>query len=144
MGRSSRLAIGAISAAIAAGQVAPNHLAAAISLGLAAVLLAREARPALHIGTLLPVAAGAALIAARVALMPSTTAALDEPPDGNGPWALVVEAVGSPRDGLQVATLATPPDVVPSFRVSAWTGASDLGRIHRSGHTSAGSGRSGR
>ena len=32
---------------------------------------------------------------------------LDRPPDGDGPWRLVVESVGSPRDGKQTATLAT-------------------------------------
>ena len=71
MGRSSRLAIGAIVAAVAAGQMAPNHLGAAVALGLAAILLVREARPRLGVGTLLPVAFGAAAIAVRLALMPA-------------------------------------------------------------------------
>ena len=31
-------------------------------------------------------------------------------PDGRGPWTFVVEAVGSPRDGQQRATLGPPPD----------------------------------
>ena len=39
MGRSGRLALGAIVAAVAAGQVAPSHLGAAIALGLACILL---------------------------------------------------------------------------------------------------------
>ena len=30
-------------------------------------------------------------------------------PTGDGPWTLVVEAIGSPRDGQQTATLGTPP-----------------------------------
>ena len=119
MGRSSRLAIGAIAAAVAAGQVAPGHLGAAVSLGLAAILLVHEVRPTLRAGTLLPVAAGAALIAIRLALAQTDAAPLDRPPDGTGPWTFVVEATGSPRDGSQVATLATPPDAGPTIRVAA-------------------------
>ncbi len=52
MGRSSRLAVGAIVAAVAAGQVAPNHLGAAVALALAAVLLVGEARPRLGVAAL--------------------------------------------------------------------------------------------
>ena len=44
---------------------------------------------------------------------------LDQPPDGDGPWALVVESTGSPRDGAQTATLATPADADRPFRVAA-------------------------
>ena len=118
MGRSSRLAIGAIVAAVAAGQVAPSHLGAAIALALAAILLVGEARPRLGVGTLLPVVLGAAAVAIRLAVVPAGAPPLDHPPDGNGPWHLVVEAVGSPRDGMQTATLATGNDG-PSFRVAA-------------------------
>jgi hypothetical protein len=60
MGRSSRLALGAIGAAVAAGQIAPNHLGAAVALGFAAILLLGEARPRLGVGALLPVTFGAA------------------------------------------------------------------------------------
>ena len=119
MGRSSRLAIGAIAAAVAAGQVAPSHLGAAVALGLAAILLLNEARPALRAGMLLPVALGAALITLRLAVMPAETWAVDEPPEGRGPWTMVVESTGSPRDGQQVATLATTPDAERPFRVAA-------------------------
>ena len=107
MGRSSRLAIGAIVAAVAAGQIAPNHLGAAVALGLAAILLLREARPRLGVGALLPVAFGAAAIAVRLAVMPAAPPPPDRPPEGDGPWRMVVESVGSPRDGKQTATLAT-------------------------------------
>src|SRR6478672_10134788 len=106
MGRSSRLAIGAIVAAVAAGQIAPNHLGAAIALGLAAILLGREARPQVGAGALLPVAFGAAAIAVRLAVLPAAAPPPDRPPDGDGPWRMVVESVGSPRDGQQTATLA--------------------------------------
>ncbi len=118
MGRSSRLAIGAIVAAVAAGQVAPNHLGAAIALGLAAILLLREARPRLGVGALLPVAFGAAAIALRLAVMPAAPPPPDRPPEGDGPWRMVVESVGSPRDGKQTATLATAGDG-PAIKVAA-------------------------
>jgi competence protein ComEC len=119
MGRSGRLSIGAIAAAVAAGQVAPNHLAAAVALGLAAVLLLAESRPRLGARSLLPVLAGAALIVLRLAVAPAGPAALDLPPTGDGPWTLVVSSTGSPRDGQQVATLRTPPDAAVPFTVAA-------------------------
>ncbi len=119
MGRSSRLAIGAIAAAVAAGQVGPNHLAAAVALGLAAVLLLSESRPGLGARTLLPVIAGAGLIVVRLTLGPSGPPALVVPPDGLGPWALVVASTGSPHDGLQVATLETAPGAASPFIVAA-------------------------
>ena len=68
MGRSSRLAIGAIAAAVAAGQVAPNHLGAAVALALAAVLLVSEARPRLRVAALLPVVVGAAALLASLVM----------------------------------------------------------------------------
>ena len=119
MGRSSRLAIGAIAAAVAAGQIAPSHVGAAISLGLAAILLVHEVRPTLRAGTLIPVAIGAALIAIRLALTPPGSDFLGRPPDGTGPWALMVETTGSPHDGTQVATLVTPPGTDQRVRVAA-------------------------
>jgi competence protein ComEC len=118
MGRSSRLAIGAIVAAVAAGDVAPGHLGAAVALALAAVLLAAEARPRLGAGAMLPVVLGAGAIALRLALVPAAPPPLDVPPDGSGPWRLVVASVGSPRDGKQTATLETI-GVRPAFRVAA-------------------------
>jgi len=118
VGRSSRLAIGAIVAAVAAGQVAPSHLGAAIALALAAVLLVGEARPRAGVGTLLPIVLGAAAIAVRLAVVPVGAAPLDQPPDGVGPWHLIVETVGSPRDGKQTGTLVTD-GAGPPFRVAA-------------------------
>ncbi len=50
--------------------------------------------------------------------MPASST-LAEPPRGNGPWALEVEAVGSPRDGQQTATLGTRPGASSAFRVAA-------------------------
>jgi competence protein ComEC len=118
MSRSSRLAIGAIVAAVAAGQIAPNHLGAAVALGLAAILLLREARPRIGVGAMLPVACGAAAIAVRLAVLPAAPPPPDRPPEGDGPWRMVVESVGSPRDGKQTATLATTGDG-PEIKVAA-------------------------
>ncbi len=119
MGRSSRLAIGVVTAAVAAGQVAPSHLGAAVALALAALLLLGEARPRLGAEWLLPFALGAGLIAVRLTVVPAGPPPLDRPPDGNGPWTLVVGSAGSPRDGLQTATLATLPGVDAMFQVAA-------------------------
>ena len=119
MGRSGRLALGAIVAAVAAGQVAPGHLGAAIALALAALLLIGETRPRADVRALLPVVLGAGLIAVRLAVVPAGAPPLDRPPDGDGPWTLVVESTGSPRDGAQTATLATPADADRPFRIAA-------------------------
>ena len=119
MGRSGRLALGAIVAAVAAGQVAPSHLGAAIALGLACILLIGEVRPHPGVRALLAVALGAGLVAIRLAVVPAGPPTLDVPPDGDGPWSLVVEAAGSPRDGAQTATLATPAGSDRPFRVAA-------------------------
>ena len=119
MGRSSRLAIGAIGAAVAAGQVATSHLGAAIALALAAVLLVHEIRPGLRAGSLIPVVAGSALIALRLAVAQPAAALPDKPPDEDGPWTMMVEATGSPRDGQQVATLVAETGAAVGFTVAA-------------------------
>ena len=94
MGRSSRLAVGAVVAAAAAGQVAMSHLAAGVALALAAVLLLGETRPKAGVASMLPLVLGAGLIVLRLAATPATPAPLDHPPDGDGPWQLVVEVYG--------------------------------------------------
>ncbi|HEV7603563.1 MAG TPA: ComEC/Rec2 family competence protein [Candidatus Limnocylindrales bacterium] len=119
MGRSSRLATGAIIAAVAAGQVAPGHLAAGVALALAAILLVGATIPRLSARSLLPIALGAALIVLRLALIPAAPTAPDVPPAGRGPWHLIVEAVGSPHDGQQPATLVTRPEDGPRLRLAA-------------------------
>jgi len=118
LARSSRLAIGSIAAALAAGQVATSHLAAAIVLAMAVLVVVGEVRPLSRARSSWPVVIGAALIAARLALLPADPT-LAAPPNGAGPWTLVVETAGSPRDGQQTGTLATPVGIVPSFRVAA-------------------------
>src|SRR3954454_13299151 len=119
MGRSSRLAVGAIAAAVAAGQIATSHLGAAIALALAGILLVHEVRPELRARTLVPVAIGAALIAIRLTVMQPAATPLVAPPDGKGPWTMTVEATGSPRDGRQVATLVSAPAAGVAFSVAA-------------------------
>ncbi len=119
MGRSSRLAIGAIAAAVAAGQLAPSHLGAAVALALATILLLGEVRPRLGARSVMPIALGAGAIALRLAIAPSGAPALDRPPAGDGPWHLVVESVGSPRDGAQIVTLATTPGDNGAFSIAA-------------------------
>ena len=41
------------------------------------------------------------------------------PPEGDGPWTLIVLATGSPRDGHQTATLGSPEGTLPAFTVAA-------------------------
>src|SRR3954470_13276183 len=119
MGRSSRLAVGAIAAAVAAGQVATSHIGAAIALALAAILLVHEVRPGLRARALIPVAVGAALIAIRLTVMQPPAAIPRSAPDGKGPWTMTVEATGSPRDGRQVATLVSGSGGSAAFSVAA-------------------------
>jgi competence protein ComEC len=120
VGRSARLAIGVIAAAIAAEQVGANRVGAAVALAMAALLVLGEIGPRGRRGRAAwPVVVGAGLVAARLLLMPAGPAALVDPPDGDGPWELVVVATGSPRDGQQTATLGTPSDTTPGFLVAA-------------------------
>jgi competence protein ComEC len=119
MGRSGRLAIGAIAAALLAGEMASKHLIAAAALALAAAVIVRELRPARRWTGLVPVILGAGLIALRVAMAPGGPPTPGVPPDGEGPWSLVVRSTGSPRDGHQVATLGTGPGEMPAFEVAA-------------------------
>ena len=62
-------------------------------------------------------ALGAALIALRGMTLPVTPALAGTPTDG--PWTMIVESIGSPRDGKQVATLRTVEDGATGFRLAA-------------------------
>src|SRR3954452_22249480 len=119
MGRSSRLALGAIAAAVAAGRIGPTHLGAAIALALAVILLLHEVRPALQAGTLVPITVGAAIIALRLLIAHPAADLPATPPDGNGPWTMTVLATGSPREGQQVATLTSAPGAAIDMTVAA-------------------------
>ncbi len=119
MGRTVRLAVGAITAALAADWVSANQLLAAIAMAMAVLLVLGEVRPRAPVGRAWPVVIGAGLIALRLAVIPTGPPALQSPPAGSGPWMLVVESTGSPRDGQQSATLTTPPGSMPRYTVAA-------------------------
>ncbi|MDO8485019.1 MAG: ComEC/Rec2 family competence protein, partial [Candidatus Limnocylindrales bacterium] len=119
MGRSARLAIGAIAAAVAADRLGTNHLGAAVALAMAALLVLGELGPRGGVRRVWPVVFGAGLIAVRLAILPAGPTTMQNPPEGEGPWSLVVLATGSPREGYQTATLGTPPGTAPAFVVAA-------------------------
>ncbi len=119
MGRSARLAVGAIAAALAAQQVGSNYLGAFVAAAMAALLVVDTVSPRLGVRRAWPVIIGAGLIVVRLAIAPGNQDTLKKPPDGEGPWSLVVLATGSPRDGHQTATLASRPEVRPAFTVAA-------------------------
>ena len=119
MGRSARLAIGSIAAAIAAERIGTNHLAAAVAVAVAALLLVGETSSTTKLRSAWPIVVGAGLIVLRLALVPAGPGTLLVPPPGDGPWSLVVVSTGSPRDGHQSATLSTPSGVSAAFEVAA-------------------------
>ncbi len=119
MGRSARLAVGAIAAALAAERVATNQLAAVVVLAMAVLLVLGEIGSTGAVRRVWPIVIGAGLIAARLAVLPAGPEPLQVPPGGDGPWTLVVESTGSPREGHQSATLGTVPGIQPPFTVAA-------------------------
>ena len=104
---------------MAAQRIGTNHLAAALAIGLAALLLLGETDAPRKLRSAWPLVLGAGLIVLRLALFPSGPGALLAPPSGDGPWSLVVVSTGSPHDGHQSATLSTPTGVTPAFEVAA-------------------------
>lgn len=107
--RSAWLAVGAaIAAAWAwAGQPPVATLVAGL-LVLAAGLAARPSGVRVALRGAVPLlagGAGAAILALRLLLGPAAPP-VPPLPDGSGPWTAVLESVGSPRDGDQVARLA--------------------------------------
>jgi competence protein ComEC len=119
VGRSARIAVGAVAAALAAERIGSQYLAAAVALAVAAMLLLGEVGAPGRPRPAWPVVVGAGLIALRLGLPAAGPAALTEPPPGEGPWQLVVAATGSPHDGHQSVTLATPPGAAAPFSVAA-------------------------
>ena len=67
---------------------------------------------------LFALAIGILSIALRAGVGPAG-AALSGSPEGSGPWTMVVETVGSPREGHQVATIRTTSGGASGFRVAA-------------------------
>ncbi len=103
--RSAWLAVGAALAAAWAWFGLPTPLALVAGLLVLAGGLAARPRDVRHAAALAAVGAGATVLALRVLLGPAAPA-VPPLPNGSGPWTAVVESVGSPRDGAQVARLA--------------------------------------
>jgi competence protein ComEC len=116
MPRSGWLAAGAIVGALAVTSGDRRASAAVLVLAAVALLLAAvlERRRAI----LIAASIGILTIAARGASMPVATA-LAGTPSGDGPWEMLVESIGAPRDGHQVATLRTLDGGPDGFRVAA-------------------------
>ena len=117
MPRTGWLAAGAAIAALAAGgddrRLVASIVAAAGLLLLGGMWLPRGRRIAV-----LALAIGLLSIALRAGLWPSGTS-LAGSPMGSGPWTMVVETVGSPREGHQVATIRTVEGGPAGFRLAA-------------------------
>ncbi len=117
MPRTGWLALGAALGALALG-VDMRRATTALALVGGVLLLGapwmqgsrRTAAFALSVGLL--------AIALRAGLGPPPLE-LSGAPDGGGPWTVVVETVGSPRDGDQVATIRTEAGGATGFRLAA-------------------------
>ena len=105
MPRSGWLAVGVVLAALAIPAIGVGRswaVTAAVGALLLILLLLRIPIPAR--AGVVAAAVGALLVAVRLAVAPvgaTTTSA----PEGRGPWTMLVETVGAPREGRQVATL---------------------------------------
>ena len=97
------MAIGAIAGSLALTGAGgrSSAIGAAVVLGLLAASpwLPPRSRTALRAALV-----GLLAISLRLALLPSDVTAVTAP-EGHGPWTMIVESIGSPRDGRQVATL---------------------------------------
>jgi competence protein ComEC len=117
MPRSAWLAIGAIVGALAAAADDLRALAA-ISGAVAVLLIAAPALTPHWRHRMMAMAIGAIALVARAIVLPGASG-VDGVPDGSGPWRMVVESIGSPREGHQVATLRTVADAGTAFRLAA-------------------------
>ena len=117
MPRSCWLAIGVALGALA---LSADHarVTAACLFVVAAVMVVGAWRTGTDRTRALALAAGAVLILLRGSIW-ADDATLGGVPDGSGPWSMVVETVGAPRDGEQVATLRTLDDGPAGFRLAA-------------------------
>ncbi|HYH93460.1 MAG TPA: ComEC/Rec2 family competence protein, partial [Candidatus Saccharimonadales bacterium] len=118
MPRSAWLAVGATVAALALPAAGPRAgsiglvLAAAIGLASWSVLRDRRRASGFALG------AGVLCLGLRLLVLPPSAEATGSP-EGRGPWTMVVESVGSPREGHQVATLRTVEKGPAAFRLAA-------------------------
>jgi competence protein ComEC len=117
MPRSGWLAIGAVVGAIA---VAVDHSRVSIvaTAGMALTLIASLALKGGTRPALIALSIGTAAIVLRATLLPGSSG-LEGTPAGSGPWRMVIESIGSPREGHQVATLRTVADDGSAFRLWA-------------------------
>jgi len=111
--RSGWLALGGVLAALGIPALAAGRevaiTAALTSVALLLTWFGRKSRPGAIAAA---IAVGAVVVAMRMTVAPADPTDL-APPSGRGPWVMVVETVGSPRDGMQVATLRLAPAQVP-------------------------------
>lgn len=116
MPRSCWLACGAVAGALAVASGGSVAIALAFGLGVGSVVLtvAFAGQRAL----LIAFAIGVVAILVRGLTLPAS-AALTGVPSGSGPWTLLVESIGSPREGHQVATVRTLSVGADGFRVAA-------------------------
>ena len=102
--RSGWLAVGVAGAAAANAAGVPALLPVEAGVVVLVVGLAERAVPARARMAVAALGLGAVLLGLRVLFGPGAAAATPLPGDA-GPWTAVVESVGSPRDGAQVARL---------------------------------------
>jgi competence protein ComEC len=118
MPRAGWLSVGAVVAALATGlddRRALAGMAGLVGIALIGSLAAGRGWRA----RLVAISIGAAAITGRAILLPSAPSGAGAP-DGSGPWPMVVETIGSPRDGKQTATLrSVAADGSGEFRVAA-------------------------
>ena len=112
MRRSGWLACGAVIGALAV--TAGDRRAIAAVLAVAAVALVTAALFRRRRSLLIASSIGVLAIVVRSVWIP-TASDLAGAPSGDGPWEMLVESIGSPRDGHQVATLRTLEDGPSGF-----------------------------
>ena len=117
MPRTGWLAAGAAVAALMAG-AGDHRLLAVLVVAAGLLLLVGMWLPRGRRVGLVAVSVGILSIALRVGMGPAAVA-LSGSPAGSGPWTMVVETVGSPREGHQVATVRTVAGGSGGFRLAA-------------------------
>lgn len=115
MPRSGWIATGAVFASLAV--VTADRRVVAIVVAAVAIALVIGAIVERRRTAVVGLAIGAAVIAVRGVSLPVASELGGAP--GEGPWTMVVESVGSPRDGQQVATLRTLEEGAAGFRLAA-------------------------
>ena len=117
MPRTGWLAAGAAIAALTVG-AEDRRLLGVLVVAAGLLLLVGLWMPRGQRVGLLALTIGILSIALRTGVGPAGPA-LSGSPMGNGPWTMVVETVGSPRKGDQVATIRTASEGASGFRVAA-------------------------